>query len=106
MRYARYIPDIYQIYTRYIRYLSTFFYFSDKFRFPTFFYFSNFSSEDDSTWSYMVHPLDYSPFLERTDPPSTGFQSVWSVHSPVAAVSKFLRMIADFGGHSHRSRPT
>jgi hypothetical protein len=28
------------------------------------------------------------------------------VHSPVAAVSKFLRMIADFGGHSHRSRPT
>jgi hypothetical protein len=26
----------------------------------------------------MVHPPDYNPFLERTDPPSTGFWSVWA----------------------------
>ena len=37
---------------------------------------------------------------------STEIQSVWSVHSTVAHVSKVLRMIADIGSHSRLFRPT
>ncbi len=37
---------------------------------------------------------------------STEIQSVWSVHSTVPHVSKFLRMIADIGNNSCLFRPT
>jgi hypothetical protein len=37
---------------------------------------------------------------------STEIQSVWSVHSTVPHVSKFLQMIADIGSHSCLFRPT
>ncbi len=37
---------------------------------------------------------------------STEIQSVWSVHSTVPHVSKFLRIIADIGSHSCLFRPT
>jgi hypothetical protein len=37
---------------------------------------------------------------------STEIQSVWSVHSTVPHVSKFLRMITDIGSHSCLFRPT